>query len=373
MTIHRRRLLKNGSLALAGLTFLNQGLFADPLPVKSGFRLPGSVIKLSANENPYGPSPAARAAMLEAVTHSNRYPWDVTTKLREKIAAHFGLAKEYILIGAGSSEILGLVAQHAASLKGNAVAADPTFGIWWNAAEKSGLKIHKVALDAQKKHDLAAMLAAINNETKLVYVCNPNNPTGTVLAPAAVKSFIEEVSRKTLVLLDEAYVEYSDLPSMAAMVANNKNLVIAKTFSKIYGMAGARIGYAIAHPETIRELNAYQPWANAGASAVSLAGALACFGDEAFLSSVKQKNREALSLVYQTMKELNIAHCPTSTNFLYYSAKEFKGDLPGALQNEQILAGRIVEEKEKWTRISIGTMDEMKIYTAALRKLWKTV
>lgn len=270
MAQNRRQWLAQSGLALAGLSLWGKQSLARGFGNNndSPYRLPGNVIKLSSNENPYGPSPKARTAMAEAVALSNRYPWDITTVLREKIASINQLKKENVLIGAGSSEILGLAAQLAALEKGNAVAADPTFRIWWTAAEKNGLQILKVPLNTDKKHDLQAMFSTINNQTRLIYLCNPNNPTGTVVDSNLLKSFIEEVSSKCLVLLDEAYIEYCSEPSLCSMVSSNKKLVVARTFSKIYGMAGARIGYALAHPDLIQQLNKLQPWENAGASVI---------------------------------------------------------------------------------------------------------
>lgn len=370
MNTTRRTWIKHGGLALAGLTMLNEKIFSTPVHSLKDFP-PGDIIKLSSNENPYGPSPMARKAMMDAVVYSNRYPWEMTTQLREKIAGRFGLTVDHVLMGAGSSEILGLVAQYAALQKGNAVSAHPTFRSWWNVAEKCGLEIIKVPLTPDKKNDLAAMLKKINSQTQMVYVCNPNNPTGTVVGSTELKNFIDEVTKKTLVLLDEAYTEYSEEPTLATMVSKNKNLVIAKTFSKIYGMAGARIGYALTHPDTIEQLGNFQAWANGGVSTVSLAGALASLEDKDFVDSCKLKNTAAREATVQTFNDLNIPYINSHTNFLYYSAKDFKGNLETVLTGHNIKGSRTVEENGKWIRISVGTMEEMKIYSTILKQIWK--
>jgi histidinol-phosphate aminotransferase len=310
--------------------------------------------------------------MAEAIHSSNQYPWEVTTQLREKIAVQYGLTKENILMGAGSSEILGIVAQYAALKPGTAIAADPTFGIWFTSAERSGLEIIKVPLTADKKHDLQRMKEKITEQTRLFYICNPNNPTGTVLPATELKDLISEVSKKTLVLLDEAYTEYSDETTLAAMVKDNPNLVIAKTFSKIYGMAGARIGYALAQADTIKQLNELQPWANAGASAVSLAGALASLDDHSFVKMSKTKNTEVRKLVTATFEQHHIHFIPSHTNFIYYSVKNQKNDLLAALASQNIRAGRLSDEKEKWTRISMGTTDDMKRFSQIVKESFKS-
>jgi histidinol-phosphate aminotransferase len=370
MDTNRRNWLKQTGFALAGFTLLSDSLYASP-----GYDFkrnpPGGPIRLSSNENPYGPSPMARKAMAAAIAGSNRYPWSNTNLLLDKIAAPYGLKNENVLLGAGSSEILGLVAHYASLQKGNAVSADPTFRSWWNAAEKCGLQIIKVPLTTDKKHDLPAMLKSMNDTTRMVYVCNPNNPTGTVAASAELSNFITAVSKKALVMLDEAYIEYCDEPSMAAMVTTNKNLVVVKTFSKIYGLAGARIGYALGHADTIDQLASLQPWANAGASAVSLAAASASLDDKDFISSAKTKNAAAKNLTCQVFKALNITYIASHTNFLYYSSKGFNGDINDELKKNNIEGTRIIEETGRWTRITVGTMDEMKIFTDVLKQIWK--
>jgi histidinol-phosphate aminotransferase len=359
----RRSWLKQTSLAVAGMAFASRSFSHD-----RHFAPPDGKIILSSNENPYGPSPMARKAMMDAITGSNRYPWAVTTQLREKIATQFGLAKQHVLIGAGSSEILGLAAQYAALQKGNAVMAEYTFRIWTTAATQAGLSIVRVPLTADKKHDLPAMMAAINDQTKMVYVCNPNNPTGTICDAAVLNDFVTELSKTRLVVVDEAYIEYCDAPTLAGMVSNNKNVLIARTFSKLFGMAGARIGYALAHPDLIQALNKLQPWENAGASAVSLAGALASLDDKEFQVQSKSLNAAARSFTIAELEKLNIRSIPSNTNFLYFSLQQYTKDYTQQLDNANIVGGRaIVEETGKWARITIGTLDEMKAYMRALQ------
>jgi histidinol-phosphate aminotransferase len=369
-TLERRAWLKQAAITIGGITIAPQLMGRDN-PDYDFYR-PAGVIRLNANENPYGPSPLARKAMADAIASSNLYPWDVTTQLREKIGSRYGLTKDNVMMGAGSSEILGIVAQFAALKEGNAVTADPTFGIWFTSAQRSGLELIKVPLTADKKHDLQRMKEKISGKTRLVYVCNPNNPTGTVLPPEEIRSFIKDITQNTLVLLDEAYTEYSNEPSLAALVKDNPNLVIAKTFSKIYGMAGARIGYALAHADTIRQLTELQPWANAGASAVSLAGAIASMDDTSFIDSSKKKNEEARNMTANAFASLNIHYIPSHTNFMYYSLQNQKSDLLEALGRNNIRGGRITEEIGKWSRISVGTKEDMTAFIKVLKQSFQS-
>lgn len=363
--MQRRDLLKQTALTLAAFSF-SRDLFAAE--AEKLIQLPDvdKVIKLSSNENPHGPSPASRKAMLDAVNGSNRYPWDVTTKLREEIGALTGHTKEHIVIGAGSSELLGLTAVWAALQKGNAVAPDPTFRLWMPAARKTGLDIKLVPLTEKKETDLQRMKETMNADTRMVYLCNPGNPTGTIIPANELEAFIKEVAPKAIVLLDEAYTEFCDEPSMAHLVNDYPNLVIAKTFSKVYGMAGARVGYVLAHPSTVKKLNELQPWANAGASAVSLAGAMAAIKDNAFIDYCKKENAKARSIFYKALEQAGIPYIPSHTSFVYFNTTNFGKDVKTMLEAKGIVGARTFEEGTKWLRLSVGTQDEMKKVAAAL-------
>ena len=356
--MHRRELLKRSALAAAAFTF-SRDLFsreAERIMITSGFT---DFIKLSSNENPHGPSPMARKAMMEAVNSSNRYPWDVTTQLREKIGSMYNLTKDHVVIGAGSSELLGVVSVMAALQKGNAVAPDPTFRLWMSAAKKTGLPIKLVPLTASKMTDLQRMKDTIDADTKMVYICNPNNPTGTVLPAAELETFIKDISPRCIILLDEAYTEFSDEPSMAKLINDYPNLVIAKTFSKIYGMAGARVGFALAHPQTIKQLNELQPWANAGASAVALAGAIASLDDKEFTGFCKKENQKARSVFYAALDKAGMHYIPSHTSFVYFDSSSYDKDVKTLLESQQIIGARTFEEGTKWLRLSVGTKEEM--------------
>jgi histidinol-phosphate aminotransferase len=363
--IARRDWLKQVSIATAAATGFIPSLYAGE---KRVYVPAATQIRLHANENPYGPSPLARAAMAAAVNSSNRYPWDLTTALREKIGQQYQLSKDHVIMGAGSSEILGLTASFAALQKGNMVSATPTFNLWMTAAQKLGIQLIEVPLTAGKEHNLQAMLSRITPDTRLVYICNPNNPTGTLVDHDSLKNFIITASQRTLVLLDEAYLEYTTIPSMAPLLHTNNRLVIAKTFSKIHGMAGARIGYALAHPELITQLTGLQPWVNAGPSAVSVAGALASLDDKDFLNTSKKNNEGVRAFTAQALKAAGLPVIDSHTNFLYYSIQPDKGDFLKTLADNQIRVGRVVEENGKWVRVSMGTREEMETFVNVLKR-----
>jgi len=366
--LDRRNWLRQSTLAIAGLGFgssLSYGRNREqffPLGEDAN-----ELIRIGSNENPYGPSPMAKEAMIKAIETSNRYPWQTTTALREKIGGLFGLSAENVLMGAGSSELLGVAAAYAASETGNAVAAYPTFKLWFKAAEHFGLTIKSIPCTADKKHNLQAMLDAMDDATRMVYIVNPHNPTGTIIPAEELKGFVEKMSQKCMVLLDEAYTEYSDEPSLGNMVAGNKNIVVAKTFSKIHGLAGARAGYVLAHPDTIAGLSNFMPWANAGTSAVSLAGAMASLDDHDFTKMTRSKTDAVRMMLHSEMQKLGLPHTQSSASFIYYDTSGLKKNLAETCTNAGIQGVRTFEEGTPWRRTSIGTMAEMEKFLNTLK------
>jgi len=363
--MNRRQLLQQSALTVAAFAFSRDSFSreAEKIIHSSGF---SDYIKLSANENPHGPSPMARKAMADAVNSSNRYPWEVTTELRKKIASLYNLTTDHVTMGAGSSELLGVVSLMAALQNGNAVAPDPTFRLWMPAAKNAGLPVKLVPLTSGKLTDLQRMKDSMDEKTKMVYICNPGNPTGTVIPAGELEAFIKLIAPKCIILLDEAYTEFSDEPSMAKLVNDYPNLVVAKTFSKIYGMAGARIGFALSHPETIKKLNDLQPWPNAGACAVSLAGAIASLDDKEFIAFCKKENQKARAVFYSSLEKTGMPYIKSHTSFVYFDSTPYNKDVRQLLESRQIVGARTFEEGTKWLRLSIGTVDEMQKVAASL-------
>jgi histidinol-phosphate aminotransferase len=372
--MQRRQLLKQSAFAIAAFSFSRE-LFANVsitnLDINSSTLNKSTVlsnmIRLGSNENPHGPSTLAKQAMIEAVGISNRYQWDMNVLLKTEIAKMTGHTKDHVALGAGSSELLGVVSLWAAYKKGNVVASEPTFKLWMPAARRMGLPTKLVPLTSTKHNDLNGLMNAMDQDTKMVYLCNPNNPTGTVSPTSDLENFIKKVASTTIVLLDEAYTDYYDTPSMSKMIDAYPNLVIAKTFSKTFGMAGARVGYVLAHPNTIKDLNEFQAWANAGPSAVSMQGALAAIKDEEFIAYCKQENIKAKDILYQGFDALGIKHIKSFTSFVYFDTATYKKDIPALLLANQITGARSFEQNSSWLRISIGTVAEMEKVVAVLK------
>lgn len=369
METSRRKWLTQTGWVLAGLGIAGvERTIASPVR-KTRYPLsdtPDGHVRLSFNENPYGPSPMAREAMADAVHISNRYPWEMIHEFIAAVAKRNSVTDENVLAGAGSTQIIDTVIQYAARQKGNFIVADPTFSRWSDAAEKLGLQKITVPLTTDKRNDLPAMLHAINADTRMVYLCNPNNPTGTICKYDTLVSFIKEATRRTLVLVDEAYLDYSAETSVVNLVPENENLVVVKTFSKIYGLAGSRIGYALAHKKTIDNLGELQSGANFGIGVVSLAGALASLKDADFVKQSFLQNEKARTFTIDSLEYLDMRCIPSHSNFIYFSLANYRKDFFEQLKTHNIGGTGVFEDKGKWTRITVGTMDEMKKFIGAI-------
>jgi len=365
MPTDRRSWLKQTSFAVAGLGLIPVLSYAKE---KKPFN-PANPILLNSNENAYGPSPLAQKAILESYKNSNRYPDDYIPLLKKKIAKHWNVSTENILMGAGSSDIIGLACQHVAKTKGHVVTAEPSYRVWNGQASSFGLSFKRISLDEEKKTDLSKMIDAVDKETRMVYFCNPNNPTGTFVETSQLKEKATAAFEKTFVFIDEAYTEYAELPSLASVAIANPNIIVAKTFSKVYGLAGARVGYAIAHPDTIKSLSGYQPWPDAGVSMVSCNAAMASLDDLDFVNHCRQKAKESREMCYDCFKKLSLEYIPSSTNFILFNIDKIKGDFTGLMQAKNIYVQFREHFGGKWCRVSMGTTEEMQQFCNALKEI----
>ena len=365
MVTDRRRWLKQSTLALAGLGLAQSIIAAE----KRKYFLPGNPILLNSNENAYGPSPLAKKAIIDTYQNSNRYPDDYISLLKKKIATHWSVNEENILLGAGSSEIIGLACQHVSKEKGDIITAEPSYRVWNNQASAFGLSFKRIALTDERNYDLWKMVSSINNNTRIVYICNPNNPTGTHVNISNLKDFVTEAAQKSMVFVDEAYTEFSGLPSLATLAINNPNIIVAKTFSKIYGLAGARVGYGITHPDTIKKLSNFQPWPDANVSLVSATAASAALDDQDFVKDCKQKTEQARNICYQTFEQLGFDYIQSSANFILFNIDKIKGDFIKQMQGKNIYVQFREHFGGKWCRVSMGTIEETQQFTLVLKEI----
>jgi len=366
MTTHssRRQWLQQSSFALLGLgiSFKSMG---NEEGIKRITGIENGLVNLGSNENPYGISAKAKQAILDMMGETNRYPFNIASlqSAKKTLGDYYKVSEDQVLITAGSGEGLAMLARHFN--KGNIVTADITFGVLPNTAKKIGTKVIEIPLTREKVHDLPAMMKAINNETQLVYICNPANPTATILKPDELKRFCEEASKKTVVLIDEAYNEFlenSDSQSMIGLIEKNPNLLVIKTFSKIHAMAGLRIGFVIGHPTLIKKLQPdYFQSSQLAVSVLSLNAAMASLNDEPHKLMSRQNNEAARKYAMDEMKKMGIQFIPSYTNFIFYPVKNYPGDYAADMLDKHKIIMRSSKYGDgQWARVSIGTIEEMK-------------
>ena len=367
MTLNRRTFMKVGAAAplAAGLTA--NPVLAETCQVAERQDLAGP-IRLIANENPYGPSPKARQAMYDAFDEAHRYAIRPRMELEGLIAAQEQLAKGEVFITAGSGELLRMAGLWVAQQGKKVLAADPTFDMLQPYAERAGAEIVKVPLTADHVHDLDAMEAALTDEIGLIYICNPNNPTGTLLDPDDLRAFCTRVSPRALVLVDEAYTELTDNPQKNAMVdlvRSGANVLLTRTFSKLHGMAGLRVGYGLAPEDVVKNI---KPLQMSFLNMIGLKAAIASYQDLAFQSFSRNKIIEGRQMVMEMCDELGLAYAPSSTNFVFFDSGIPASDLSSKLRERNILMRGVAGFDTK-CRVSIGTVEQMAQFTDAVKEI----
>ncbi len=337
---------------------------------------PAGIVKLASNENPLGIPDSAKRAMADAMAELGRYPDDAGFDLKRVLCEKLGVADDWLVLGAGSSDILITAAMTFAGNGGRVVHSQYGFVVYGLAAQKVGAQATVVPATAGFGHDLDAMLAAVlavdeDEPASLVYVANPSNPTGTFLTPAEIEAFLDEVPAETVVVLDEAYTEYLDPQQRfdsVEWVRRYPNLLVSRTFSKAYGLAGLRIGYGIAQPALTNLMNRVRAAFNV--NALAQAAAVAALADQAFLDASYAVNRDGYRQLTAQFDAAGIVYIPSSGNFILFKA----GDAAdaGAKANVALLKSGVIVRPvanyglPQWLRVSIGTKPENDVFLAAL-------
>jgi histidinol-phosphate aminotransferase len=327
------------------------------------------LVRLSSNENPYGPSAKALKAVTDAFGFACRYPDEHADLLVEIIAKTDGVAIEQVLLGAGSGEILRVCAtEFTGPEAGTLVVADPTFEAIVGHSKRRGAEIVKIPLTSSYAHDLAPMAAAAKNG--LIYICNPNNPTASLTPKEQVREFIAKVPRETAILVDEAYHHYVDSPdyeSVIPMIKDHPNLIVARTFSKIYGMAGMRCGYCLAQPEAIERLRPHQ--LNDGVNITALVAAAASLNDPKQVAQGRRLNSEARAFILKEFDRLGFSHIPSHGNFVMVDVKRPVVPLIQAMKQRNVQIGRLFPSLPNHMRVTIGKRAEMERFVSAFREV----
>jgi histidinol-phosphate aminotransferase len=327
-------------------------------------------IDLSSNENPYGPSPAALEAMTRSQAVASRYPDAAEQETTEAIARLHGVSPDRIVLGCGSSEVLRLCDAAFLGPGRTVVAAEPTFEAVLHYAKVTRAEPVTVPLTADFRHDLPAMARACDARAGLVYVCNPNNPTGTIVTGEELLAFLARVPAGTTVVVDEAYHHFVEAPayrSAAEMIERFPNLVVTRTFSKIYGMAGMRLGYAVTSKANAETLRAHASWSNANVAV--LAAARASLAEEGLVASQRERLNGTRRWLVAELKRDGRRTLPSEANFVMIEVGTDVKPLVTAFESRGIRVGRRFAAMPTWLRVTIGTREEMQAFLAALREV----
>ena len=336
------------------------GLRASEVKERSGR---DQVVKLSSNENPYGPVPGALAGMQAVLSRLNVYPDGSARALRRRLCQHLDVSDEHVVIGNGSNELLRLIAQSVLGPGDECVFAWPSFVVYPMVCQLMGATEVRVPLATGEVHDLDAMADAITERTKLLFLCNPNNPTGTIYTREAFESFLARVPAHVLVIVDEAYFEYAtsaEYPNGLTYFDGVRPLGVLRTFSKIYSLAGIRIGYGVLPAPMVSALNKIREPFNV--NTVAQVGAYYSLDDDAEVRRRRDENQEQKTYLYSCFDRLGVSYVPSETNFVYIHTER-----PVEVFEELLSHGVIVRDfgTAPALRVGVGSPDDTRTTIAA--------
>ncbi len=328
------------------------------------------IVKLASNENPLGCSPQIAQALAEHVQRGDtalaRYPDSDAYDLRRALARHHGVPPECIAVTNGSHELIDLCAALCLESGTAGVYSQYAFQAYPISIRARGATAIEVPA-RDYRHDPDAMCAAMTNATRLVYICNPNNPTGTVLSPADIERILDAAGPRTLVVLDEAYIDYLDpalRPDSVGLVARYPQLIVARTFSKAYGLASLRVGYGIMHPDLVNAIARVRP--TFSVNALAQRAALAALADQAFLQRTQNANRAGIVQITQALERLRISYIPTHANFIAIRLSDAKAVAQRLLQAGVVVRPLGAYELDEFIRVTIGTEEENAVFLQAM-------
>lgn len=328
------------------------------------------VIKLASNENPYGCSPKAKEAIVNELANASIYPDGGAVDLTNVVASQLGVNPNQIIFGAGSDEVILMIARAFFVQGDENIMATHTFPQYKHNAEIEGAVSIEVPL-TDGKHDLPGMLNRITDRTKVVWICNPNNPTGTIVTNTELQHFMEQVPSSVLVVLDEAYCEYTDTeeyPDGLALLNKYKNIILLRTFSKIYGLASLRIGYGIGHPEIIRFINQVREPFNT--SRFAQAAAIAAFQDHDFITSCRENNSNGIEFLNTQFQRLGLISYPAHGNFIMVDTQRPAAEVFDALLRRGIIVrGGHKLDFPTSIRVTVGNQEQNDKFIAALEQV----
>ena len=332
--------------------------------------IPGKIL-LRYNENPYGPSAKGLAAGAEAAKVGAYYPESITTDLQRMIANRHGLSMDNMVLSSGSNEALQ-AAMVAYGKRGKVVMPELTYNDHVAYAKRMGVEIVRVPMADDLSIDLDALAAAVDDSVSLVYVCNPNNPTGLAIDGDLLRAFCRDVSKKAVVLVDEAYNEVTDDPSYTSvvdLVRDGENVLIMRTFSKIFGMAGYRVGYGMGHPDIADLVNGHvMAWPNG----VGLATAFASYQDEEFIAFSRAKIVEGREMVNATFRKNGIEPLPSQTNFVYADLGRNADEIVKKMAERNVMIRGSMGGPANYSRVSMGKLEDIEVFDRVFTEVLNT-
>lgn len=366
--LNRRQWLRTAGLAGA-LTTLG-GFRNLPIPGESRPGQPAEDwIRLSFNENPYGPSERVREAMIAHFDQVCRYPFSFQGELVNRLADKHGVSRDHILVTAGSTEGLRVSGLIHGKDQQEVISPELTFFSLVDYAAEVGATIHKVPLDKNLQHDLNEMEKRINSKTSLVFICNPNNPTGSLLPHGQLRDFAVSNASRATIFIDEAYYDYitePGYPSAVELVKEGHNVIVSRTFSKVYGLAGIRVGYLIAQPEMIRRMNEL---IMSGPNVLAIFSALESLKDEEFYRFSVSKNAHNKNRMYTALTEMGLHYQESHGNFVFFKTGKPIQEVIKAFETKRVQVGRPFPPLLEWCRVSTGTDEQTLAFTAALKEV----
>ena len=369
MSISRRALIKLGGATAAGLALAGSGA-----RLASAERAnPDVLADLSGNENPYGPAPAVERALREAVDITNRYGYARQKELVTQIAEYEGVTVEHIVLGSGSTEVLNASTLAFTGPDRHVLTADQSYGAIPRYASGIGREVVTAPVDNELKVDLDALHERTTSNTGLVYVCNPNNPTGTVVESNRIRDFCMSVPAQTMVLVDEAYLEFTEnfaRDSLVDLVKKSHNVIVCRTFSKIHGLAGMRMGYSIARPEISRRINAHKMCMFMGPLG-SVAASVSLKQTE-FHGFCRAKAKEGRQLVFDLCDRLGLEYARGAGNFVFFDPGMPHEEFRGRMRAKGVDTARSFPPRKDWARVTMGTTEEMKVFAGVLPEVLRS-
>jgi histidinol-phosphate aminotransferase len=363
MSFSRRNLLRSAAASVfAGTTPLLGGLHLASNAVPMSADQPGGLIRLDRNENSYGPPQKAVQAIRASLELCNRYPRGEYEALTEKIACSHNVKQEQVVLGAGSREILWMAATAYLSSGKRLVLASPTFEAVADFAQFGGAEVAAVPLNKKFQHDLDGMLGRAINAGGLIYICNPNNPTGSLTPRKDLEAFLTKLPSRAVVLIDEAYHNYvaatPDYASFLDHPVHDPRVIVLRTFSKIYGLAGLRVGYAIASPQAVLKLSANRlQWSISVAAARAAAAALE---DSAYVRLSAKRNTDDRQEFYNRENAHMLGSIDSHTNFVMMRTGLPSAQVLEHFKKHNVLLGPAIPQMDKYIRVSLGLPEEMR-------------